>query len=80
MSSAADFSLTLTVHDFCEKRKISPQEIARWFDEKNSAYGKFLAEKTENETVQAFRALFEQTAERYSFDWYSSVAFFTLTC
>ena len=80
MASGADFSLTVTVHDFCEKRKISPQEIARWFDEKNSAYGKFLAEKTENETVRAFRALFEQTAERYAFDWYSSVAFFTLTC
>ena len=44
-------------------------ELDRWFDTKNSAYGKFMAEKIGHESLMRFKELFERTAQKQNFNW-----------
>ncbi|MGI5172951.1 AAA family ATPase [Treponema sp. OMZ 840] len=70
--------LKTDMHTFYEKRKISTDEINRWFNAETSAYGGFFSTHMQN--AAAFYSLFAQACEKHIFDWQSSVAFFALTC
>ena len=52
-----------------EKRRITEKDCGKWFDEENSAYGKFISEKAGKENFQNFKNLFLQEAQKNTFDW-----------
>lgn len=64
-----DFSCSVLPFIQVERRKISKAELDRWFDTKNSAYGKFMAEKIGHESLMRFKELFERTAQKQNFNW-----------
>lgn len=52
-----------------EKRRITEADCSKWFDEENSAYGRFISEKAGRENFNSFKELFLQEAQKSTFDW-----------
>lgn len=52
-----------------EKRRITEADCSKWFDEENSAYGRFISEKAGRENFNSFKELFLQEAQKNTFDW-----------
>ena len=74
-----NLSVTAASQILEEKRSITPQEIARWFDMETSAYGAKMAEAIGNETLEQLRALLTSAATKTLFNWQTEIAFFTVT-
>ena len=61
-----------------EKRRITPQEIARWFDTETSAYGAKMAQAVGGETLEQLRTLLATAANKTLFNWQTEIAFVTV--
>ncbi len=62
-----------------EKRRITPQEIARWFDTESSAYGAKMAQAIGNESLSQLASLLTAAAGKSLFSWQTEIAFITVT-
>jgi len=63
---------------FVEKRRITEEELAKWFDAKSSAYGARIAEALLPKELEKIVRLLESARENTVFDWESETAFFTI--
>ena len=61
-----------------EKRRITPQEIARWFDTESSAYGAKMAQAIGNESLSQLASLLTAAAGKSLFSWQTEIAFITV--
>ena len=61
-----------------EKRRITEEELAKWFDAKSSAYGARIAEALLPKELEKIVRLLESARENTVFDWESETAFFTI--
>ncbi|MBP5283430.1 MAG: recombinase RarA, partial [Treponema sp.] len=58
-----------------EKRRISENEISRWFDEKNSDYGAALSSAMGNEDLDKIRNLLVTACQKTLFSWNTEILF-----
>ena len=63
---------------FVEKRRITEEELAKWFDTKSSAYGARIAEALSSKELEKIVRLLESARENTVFDWESETVFFTI--
>ena len=63
---------------FVEKRRITEEELAKWFDAKASAYGARIARSLSPKELERIVRLLESARENTVFDWESETAFFTI--
>ena len=63
---------------FVEKRRITEEELAKWFDAKSSAYGAHIARSLSSKELEKIVRLLESARENTVFDWESETAFFTI--
>ena len=63
---------------FVEKRRITEEELAKWFDAKSSAYGARIARSLSVKELEKIVRLLESARENTVFDWESETAFFTI--
>lgn len=75
---AEGLAVTAAAKTLAEKRRITPQEIARWFDPATSAYGATLADALGGESTEQLRALLTTAAAKTLFTWQTEIAFFTV--
>ena len=67
--SAAGFSVEAVRSEMVEKRRITEDEIARWFDAENSSYGSHLAKAMGNENFSSIKQLLLESARKKLFTW-----------
>lgn len=75
----AGFTVTSASQTLNEKRRITQQEIARWFDTSSSAYGAALADALGAEDLNKIRALLLSASENTLFSWQTEIAFLTVS-
>ena len=75
---AERLTVTAATKTLAEKRRITPQEIARWFDRDTSAYGATLAQALGGETADRLRTLLTSAAAKTTFTWQTEIAFLTI--
>ena len=63
---------------FVEKRRITEEELTKWFDAKSSAYGAQIARLLSPKELERIVRLLESARENTVFDWESETAFFTI--
>lgn len=63
---------------FVEKRRITEEELTKWFDAKSSAYGAQIARSLSPKELEKIVRLLESARENTVFDWESETAFFTI--
>ena len=61
-----------------EKRRITEEELAKWFDAKSSAYGARIARSLSPKELEKIVRLLESARENTVFNWESETAFFTI--
>ena len=62
-----------------EKRRITEQEINRWFDTENSSYGSALAVQVGNDDLLKIKNLLLSAANNTLFDWNTTIEFMTVS-
>jgi putative ATPase len=62
-----------------EKRRISQQEIHKWFDMNHSVYGRRMQESLTTEELEKIIHLLENAATNTIFNWQTEFAFFTIS-
>lgn len=72
------FSVKVDIQEIQEKRRISSQEIQKWFDLQHSAYAAKMEEKLGTLDLQKIVNLLE-TSEKSIFSWKNQIAFFVIT-
>ncbi len=72
------FQVTMASQSLMEKRRLSPQEIGKWFDLQSSAYAQALAEKIGEEGINRLQSLLVSACGNTTFKWKSEIAFFTV--
>ena len=72
------FSVQSRSRRFVEKRRITEEELAKWFDAKSSAYGAHIARSLSSKELEKIVRLLESARENTVFDWESETAFFTI--
>lgn len=72
------FSVKVDIQEIQEKRRISSQEIKKWFDLQHSAYAAKMEEKLGTLDLQKIVNLLE-TSEKSIFSWKNQIAFFVIT-
>lgn len=72
------FSVKIACQEVTEKRRISKDEIRKWFDSETSAYGSFVCNAVGAPDLQKIVNLLEIACEKTIFDWKSEVAFITV--
>lgn len=75
----AGFTVTVTVREVAEKRRITAADLGNWFDTRNSAYGSWLAEKIGAAEIEKIVKLIETASQHMIFDWNTETAFFTVS-
>ena len=63
---------------FVEKRRITEEELTKWFDAESSAYGAQIARLLSPKELERIVRLLESARENTVFDWESETAFFTI--
>lgn len=61
-----------------EKRRISDEDIKRWFDSERSPYGAAICKSLGSIKSEEVAALLQKAAKKQTFDWSSRVAFFRI--
>ena len=69
-----DDKINFVEKDITEKRRITEQEIQRWFNP-NSSYSKFLSVNLEKSEFEEFYELLQQASSETIFDWHTIVGF-----
>ena len=72
------FTVNYEIHRTNEKRRITPQDIRRWFSTENSAYGKAIYDAVGQIELQKLIFLLENAAQSSIFTWQTENAFFTI--
>lgn len=72
------FSVSQKITTLTEKRRISLEELGRWFHPEHSAYGAFLTQQLGREACNRVQAMLETAAQSMLFTWRTEMAFFTL--
>lgn len=62
-----------------EKRRITGQEIAKWFDAEASAYGRAMNAAIGNADLQKLTGLLQNAAQNQIFNWQTETGFFTVS-
>ncbi|MBD5413753.1 MAG: recombinase RarA, partial [Treponema sp.] len=75
----AGFEIEATVKETEERRRITPEEIRRWFDTKTSAYGSKIIEKVGAPELQKLLSLLESSASNMIFKWKTKTAYFVVS-
>ena len=75
----AGFNIKCASQLLKEKRRITPQEIYRWFDANHSAYGRKMQEAISTEELEKIIHLLENATTNSIFNWQSEFAFFTIS-
>ncbi|MFC2387384.1 recombinase RarA, partial [Treponema socranskii] len=63
---------------FVEKRRITEEELTKWFDAESSVYGAQIARLLSPKELERIVRLLESARENTVFDWESETAFFTI--
>ncbi len=74
----AGLKVTAAAQTLEEKRRITSQEIARWFDTGTSAYGAKMAEALGSESLAQLASLLSAAATKSLFSWQTEIAFITV--
>ena len=69
-----DDKINFVEKDITEKRRITEQEIQRWFNP-NSSYSKFLSVNLEKSEFEEFYELLQQASSETIFDWHTIIGF-----
>ena len=72
------FSVKIANQKIIEKRKITREEIKKWFNTETSAYGKKMCEAAGLVEIQKMVNLLEAACEKTIFNWESEIAFLTV--
>ncbi len=72
------FSVKIANQKIIEKRKITREEIKKWFNTETSAYGKKMCETAGLVEIQKMVNLLEAACEKTIFNWESEIAFLTV--
>ena len=73
------FNVKIAVQDVYEKRRISRDEIKKWFDAEHSAYGAKMSEKVGNADFQKIINLLEAACDKSIFEWKNQIAFLSIS-
>ena len=71
------FSVQFKTLTLTEKRRISPDDIEKWFNTTQSSYGKHLTPALGEEAVGKIKAMLLDASGKILFNWKSQNAFFT---
>ena len=69
------FSVKVACQEVTEKRRITPDEIRKWFDTETSAYGSFICKALGAAELQKIVNLLESACDKSIFEWKSEIAF-----
>jgi len=69
------FSVKVASQEVTEKRRITSEEIRKWFDTETSAYGSFICRELGAPELQKIVNLLESACEKTIFEWKSEIAF-----
>lgn len=69
------FSVKSAAQTVTEKRRITENEINKWFDVKNSAYGAALSAGVGNEDLEKIRNLLVTASQKRLFNWNTEIEF-----
>ncbi|MCR4579804.1 MAG: AAA family ATPase [Treponema sp.] len=72
------FSVKVACQDLIEKRRISREEIQKWFDTETSSYGSFICQQMGANQLQKIVNLLETSCEKTIFEWKSEIAFISI--
>ena len=72
------FTVQCSLRRFMEKRRITEEELVKWFDAKSSAYGARIADALSSKELEKIVRLLESARANTVFDWVSESAFFTI--
>ena len=75
----AGFTVQAAVQQLAEKRRISEQELSRWFDTEKSAYAAAMARAVGSEELSKLAQLLRSAASRTLFTWQTETAFVTVS-
>ena len=64
--------------EISEKRRLSPQEISRWFDSENSAYGAALYGAVGSGDIEKIKNLLITASQNKLFNWKTTILFMTV--
>ncbi len=73
-----NFEVKVKLESLTEKRRLSKEEIAKWFDTHNSAYGKKAASYLSENEIEKLSSVLLNAAARQTFSWKNSMAFIQL--
>ncbi|MBO4320162.1 MAG: recombinase RarA, partial [Treponema sp.] len=71
------FSVKSRILTLTEKRRISRNDIEKWFNTQNSSYGMYLNQNLGEEAVSKIKSMLLDASEKMLFNWKSEYAFFT---
>ncbi|MBR1638523.1 MAG: AAA family ATPase [Treponema sp.] len=69
------FSVKVACQEVTEKRRITSDDIKKWFDTKTSAYGSFICREIGAPDLQKIVNILESACEKTIFEWKSEIAF-----
>ncbi|MCR4630375.1 MAG: AAA family ATPase [Treponema sp.] len=69
------FSVKVASQEVTEKRRITSEEIRKWFDTETSAYGSFICREVGSSELQKIVNLLDSACEKTIFEWKSEIAF-----
>ena len=75
----AGFTVTAASQILTEKRRITVTEINNWFDQKNSAYGSYIAQQIGDAETEKIASLLKAASSDMIFSWETEIAFFTVS-
>ncbi len=72
------FTVKVATQELCEKRRITPAEIEKWFTKDSSAYAAKISSATGNADLQKIVNLLLAACDKTLFDWKSEISFFVI--
>ncbi|MDE5898954.1 MAG: recombinase RarA, partial [Treponemataceae bacterium] len=76
---SAGFHVECASQTAAERRRITAQELDRWFDAETSAYGRKMLEAVGAQDLQKLRLLLESAAQKLLFSWQTETAFLAIS-
>ena len=73
------FTVKTAVKICREKRKITSQEVSRWFDSENSVYGSKISSVLGSNEIEKIILLLNSAGKNSIFNWQSKIAFFEIS-
>lgn len=74
----AQITVSYTLSQLTEKRKLSSEEISRWFDTEHAAYGIHLRNFLTESEINKIQQILTAAAEKTVFNWNTETAYFEI--